>query len=82
MFHNITPYKLILSPRGEEIFNLILSGLTIKNISDKLKIHKNTVRINFEKILNDNSCATRIELVALYYFGNLKHRCIVNINRI
>ena len=71
-----------MSTRGKEIFYLILSGLTIKNIADKLKIHKNTVRINFEKILNDNSCATRIELVSLYYFGSLNRTYIKSLNDI
>ena len=53
-----------LSPRGKEVFQLILKGLSDRQIGECLGISYSGVRRHKEKMLLANSCSTVLELIA------------------
>ena len=55
---------LKLSPRGKEVFTLILEGLSVKQIALRLGISYSGVRRHKEKMLLANDCNTMLELIA------------------
>lgn len=68
--HNVNefnPNSLKLTPRGTEVFRLILEGLSDKRIGERLGISYSCVRRHKEKMLLENGCKTMLELVAKYY---------------
>lgn len=68
--HNVNgfnPNSLKLTPRGTEVFCLILAGLSDKRIGERLGISYSGVRRHKEKMLLGNGCETMLELVAKYY---------------
>lgn len=54
----ITP----LTKREEEVLELVISGLTNKQISDKLTITVGTVKTHVKSLLDKRCCANRTEL--------------------
>ena len=64
---NFDNTRIKLSPRGCEVFQLIIIGLTNRQIATYLKISQSTVRKHKEKMLSDNECTSMIELVSKYY---------------
>ena len=53
-----------LSPRGKEVFQLILKGVSDKQVGESLGISYSGVRRHKEKMLLANGCSTMLELVA------------------
>jgi len=53
-----------LSPRGKEVFQLMLKGLSDKQIGESLGISYSGVRRHKEKMLLANGCSTVLELIA------------------
>lgn len=58
-----------LTPRGREVFELIMHGLTIAQIAERMSISYSGVLRHREKILMQNDCRTMLELVAKYHGG-------------
>lgn len=58
---------LKLTPRGAEVFNLILQGVSDKKIGETLGMSYSGVRRHKEKMLLVNGCDSMLELVAKYY---------------
>jgi DNA-binding CsgD family transcriptional regulator len=58
---------LRFSPRGKEVFSLILEGMTSKGISERLGMGVNGIKRHKEKMLWQNDCETMRELIAKYY---------------
>jgi DNA-binding CsgD family transcriptional regulator len=56
-----------LSPRGKEVFALIVEGMSSKLISERLGISVSGVRRHKEKMLIQNKCASLLELLAKYH---------------
>jgi len=56
-----------LTPRGKEVFQLVLTGLSDNKIADSLGITYSGVRRHREKMLLANKCDTMLELVAKYH---------------
>ncbi|WP_418216122.1 LuxR C-terminal-related transcriptional regulator [Bilophila wadsworthia] len=56
-----------LTPRGREVFELVLHGLSIKEISERLGISYSGVLRHREKMLLVNKCASMLELIAKYH---------------
>lgn len=56
-----------LTPRGKEVFQLVLTGLNDIKIADRLGITYSGVRRHREKMLLANRCDTMLELVAKYH---------------
>jgi len=56
--------SLRFSPRGKEVFMLIMEGLTNKRIAERLGIGVSGVKRHKEKMLIQNDCATMLELIA------------------
>jgi DNA-binding CsgD family transcriptional regulator len=56
-----------LSPRGKEVFALIVEGMSSKRISERLGISVSGVRRHKEKMLIQNKCASLLELLAKYH---------------
>lgn len=54
-----TPATLRFSPRGKEVFLLIMDGLNIKEISERLGIGTSGVKRHREKMLLQNDCTKR-----------------------
>ena len=63
---------LKLTPRGTEVFQLILKGVSDKNIGENLGMSYSGVRRHKEKMLLMNGCNTMLELVSKYYEGALE----------
>jgi Response regulator len=61
---------LKLTPRGREVFRLILIGVTEKEIAAHLGISYSGVRRHKEKMLLMNDCTTMLKLISKYYEGN------------
>lgn len=61
------PYVIKLTPRGKEVFQLILEGLGDKQIGERLGISYSGVRRHKEKMLINNSCESMLELISKYY---------------
>lgn len=59
--------SLKLTPRGAEVFSLIIKGLSDKRIGEVLGISYSGVRRHKEKMLLSNGCDSMLELVAKYY---------------
>lgn len=58
---------LKLTPRGAEVFQLILKGMSDKKIGEALGMSYSGVRRHKEKMLLVNGCNTILELVAKYH---------------
>ena len=56
-----------LTPRGKEIFLLIIQGYNYKEIGYKLGITDRCVKYHREKILELNNCSEMRELMQKYY---------------
>lgn len=56
-----------LTPRGKEIFELAMHGLTIKDISEYLGISYSGVLRHREKMFLQNDCSSMQELIAKYH---------------
>ncbi len=54
------------TPRGKEVFLLILEGLSNRQIAEQLSISPSAVKRHREKILLQNGCTSMMELVAKY----------------
>ena len=61
------PSPLRLTPRGTEVFELIIKGLSDKRIGEHLGMSYSGVRRHREKMLLCNNCASMRELIAKYY---------------
>lgn len=61
------PHVINLTPRGKEIFQLILKGLSDKQIGEYLGISYSGVRRHKEKMILANGCNSILELVSKYY---------------
>lgn len=59
--------QLVLTPRGKEVFELVLDGKTSNEIAGFLGISYSGVLRHREKILEQNDCHSMNELVAKYY---------------
>lgn len=55
-----------LTPRGREVFELAMRGLSIKEISEYLGISYSGVLRHREKMLLVNKCASMLQLIAKY----------------
>ena len=55
-----------LTPRGTEVFELIIKGLSDKQIGEHLGMSYSGVRRHKEKMLLGNNCTTILELIAKY----------------
>ena len=62
-----TAAQLVLTPRGMEVFQLILAGKTSKEISELFCINYSGILRHREKMLEQNDCHSMNELVAKYY---------------
>lgn len=60
--------SLKLSPRGREVFQLLMEGVAVKKIGELLGISYSGVRRHKEKMLTENDCKTVQELVAKSHF--------------
>lgn len=58
---------LRFTPRGREVFALIIEGLTSKGISERLGMGVNGIKRHKDKMLLQNNCETMRELIAKYY---------------
>lgn len=56
-----------LTPRGAEVFALILEDVSNTEIATRLGISYSTVRRHREKMLLCNACGTMKELIAKHY---------------
>ena len=59
--------QLVLTPRGREVFQLILAGKTSKEIAEHFCISYSGVIRHREKMLEQNNCHSMTELIAKYY---------------
>jgi DNA-binding CsgD family transcriptional regulator len=57
---------LRFTPRGREVFALIIEGLTSKGISERLGMGINGIKRHKDKMLLQNDCETMRELIAKY----------------
>ncbi|MDX7985953.1 response regulator transcription factor [Xenorhabdus sp. 12] len=53
----------ILTSREKEIFNLLVNGISVKNIAEQLKLSPKTVHVHRANILSKLHCESTIELV-------------------
>ena len=67
MPENAVPATLRFSPRGKEVFILIMEGFSIKEISGRMGIGISGVKRHREKMLLQNNCTTMLELVAKHH---------------
>lgn len=70
--HVFDPRCLKLTPRGTEVFRLLLEGVSDKQIAERLGISYSGVRRHKEKMLLMNDCNTVLELDSKYYEGKLE----------
>lgn len=54
------------SPRGREVMDLFMRGVTYKQIAEQLGISLSGVRRHREKMLWQNDCKSMLELIARY----------------
>ena len=59
--------RIKLTPRGKEVFDFILKGLSDVTIGKCLSITYSGVRRHREKMLLQNNCSSMLELIAKYY---------------
>jgi len=62
--------QIKLTKREQEIYQLILLGMSNQKIADKLFISINTVKTHVAKILTKRSANNRIELITNYKNNN------------
>jgi DNA-binding CsgD family transcriptional regulator len=55
-----------LSPRGKDVLQLFMRGLTYKQIGDRLGMSVSGVRRHREKMLWRNDCESLLELIVKY----------------
>lgn len=65
-YTNNTCKEMKFTPRGREVFHLILEGKTCTEIAELLNMSKSGVRRHKEKMLLQNDCTSMLELVAKY----------------
>lgn len=58
-----------LSPRENEIYNLLIQGKSRKNIAEKLCIAKSTLEWHILHIFQKKDVKNRVELVSKHYGG-------------
>ena len=58
--------EIKFTPRGREVFHLILKGKTSTEIAELLNMSKSGVRRHKEKMLLQNNCTSILELVSKY----------------
>jgi DNA-binding CsgD family transcriptional regulator len=58
---------LRFSPRGKEVFALMLEGLGNTEISERLGMSVSGVKRHREKMLLQNDCKSILKLIAKYY---------------
>ena len=56
-----------LTPRGAEVFALVLSGMSDRHIAEHLGISYSAVRRHKEKMIQVNKCGTIKELIAKHH---------------
>ena len=56
-----------LTPRGREVFELAMHGLSIKKISERLGISYSGVLRHREKMFLQNHCTSMPQLIAMYH---------------
>ncbi|WP_291447667.1 LuxR C-terminal-related transcriptional regulator [Desulfovibrio sp.] len=61
-----------LTPRGKEVFSMILNGTSNKCIAKHLGMSLSGVRRHREKMLLQNDCENTLELLAKYYGSHVK----------
>lgn len=59
--------QLILTPRGAEVLQLSVTGMSGREIGKKLGISFSAVKRHKEKMLLANSCTSIQDLIAVYY---------------
>lgn len=59
--------KKKLSPRENEVYNMLIDGETRKNIADKLCIAKSTLEWHILHIFQKKEVKNRVELVNKHY---------------
>jgi DNA-binding CsgD family transcriptional regulator len=68
------PERVSLTPRGKEVLQSFMDGLTYKKMGKKLGISRDGIRQQRDRMLNQNGCATTNELIIKYRtwneFGN------------
>jgi DNA-binding CsgD family transcriptional regulator len=57
---------LHFTPRGREVFALIVEGLTSKRISERLGMGVNGIKRHKDKMLLQNDCETMRDLIVKY----------------
>ncbi len=62
-----TVSTLRLSPRGKEVFLLLMEGFTRPQIAERLGMSVNGVRQHRENMLRQNGCKSTLELIAKYH---------------
>ena len=60
------PQPVRLSPRGREVMELFMRGVTYNEIAKRLGISRSGVRRHLEKMLWQNECKSMLELIAKY----------------
>jgi DNA-binding CsgD family transcriptional regulator len=60
------PGNVRLTPRGRQVLELFMSGLTYKEIGERLGMSKSGISRHREKMFNQNDCDTMRELIAKY----------------
>lgn len=58
---------MTFTPRGKEVFHLVLKGKKGVEIAALLGMSRSGVRRHQEKMLLQNDCRSMLELVAKYY---------------
>jgi DNA-binding CsgD family transcriptional regulator len=58
---------LRFSPRGKEVFTLMLQGLGQREIGEQMSMSVNGVKIHKEKMLLHNDCNSMTELLLKYH---------------
>ncbi|MBC8952805.1 response regulator transcription factor [Xenorhabdus sp. PB62.4] len=53
----------ILTPREKEVFNLLINGVSVKDIAEQLELSPKTVHVHRANILSKLQCDSTIELV-------------------
>ncbi|AHM73318.1 response regulator transcription factor [Yersinia hibernica] len=53
----------VLTPREKEIFQLLINGISVKSIAEKLSLSHKTVHVHRANILGKLNCETTVELV-------------------
>lgn len=62
----VAPHPVRFSPRGKEVMDFFMRGMTYKQIAERLGISLSGVRRHREKMLWQNDCKSMLELIAKY----------------